>query len=133
VKDRLGPSITYLQRLSPEYLDTVFQYSRWIFDENPRVALEVSSIGTCSIRLADVSHKIFTSEEGALPPQQVISFLESLNPRHCARYLEFIIKDRQEESPIYHDRLAKLYLKMTLDAKQAGDEGVDTPNTLDQM
>ena len=42
VKDRLVPSITYLQRLSPDYMDTVFQYSRWIFDENAEMALEVS-------------------------------------------------------------------------------------------
>jgi hypothetical protein len=91
-----------------------------------------SASETCSIRLADTSHKIFTSEEGELPPQHVINFLESLNPRHCARYLEFIIKDRHEASPIYHDRLAKLFLKMTLDAKQVGDEGMDIPNALDQ-
>jgi Vam6/Vps39-like protein vacuolar protein sorting-associated protein 39 len=43
VKDRLGPSITYLQRLGPEYLDTIFQYSRWILKENAEMALEVSS------------------------------------------------------------------------------------------
>jgi hypothetical protein len=43
VKDRLGPSITYLQRLSPEYLDTIFQYSKWILNENAEMALEVSS------------------------------------------------------------------------------------------
>ena len=46
MKDRLVPSITYLQRLSPEYLDTVLQYSRWIFDENAEMALEVSDV-TC--------------------------------------------------------------------------------------
>lgn len=43
MKDRLGPSITYLQRLSPEYLDTIFQYSKWILNENAEMALEVSS------------------------------------------------------------------------------------------
>jgi Vam6/Vps39-like protein vacuolar protein sorting-associated protein 39 len=43
VKDRLGPSITYLQRLSPEYLDTIFQYSKWILNENAEMALEVRS------------------------------------------------------------------------------------------
>jgi hypothetical protein len=55
VKDRLGPSITYLQRLDPEYLDTVFQYSRWILDENAEMALEVSSIRDASISPADAS------------------------------------------------------------------------------
>jgi hypothetical protein len=43
MKDRLGPSITYLQRLSPEYLDTIFQYSKWILNENAEMGLEVSS------------------------------------------------------------------------------------------
>jgi len=44
VKDKLGPSITYLQRLGSEYLDTVFQYSKWILDENSEMGLEVSSV-----------------------------------------------------------------------------------------
>ncbi|KAN0132921.1 hypothetical protein V8E53_009286 [Lactarius tabidus] len=105
LKDRLVPSITYLQRLGPDHLDTIFQHSRWIFDENPEMALE-----------------IFTSEEAPLPPQQVANFLESVNPKFCARYLEFLIEECHEESSIYHDRLAELYLKMTIDAKKAGDE-----------
>ena len=50
VKDRLVPSITYLQRLGTEHLDTVFQHSRWIFDEDAEMALEVSEItGVCNI------------------------------------------------------------------------------------
>jgi hypothetical protein len=44
MKDKLGPSITYLQRLGSEYLDTVFQYSKWILDENSEMGLEVSSV-----------------------------------------------------------------------------------------
>jgi Vam6/Vps39-like protein vacuolar protein sorting-associated protein 39 len=80
--------------------------------------------GMCSIPLADTSRKIFISEEVELPPQHVTNFLETVNPRYCAQYLEFIIKDRHEESPIFHDRLAKLYLKMTVNAKKAGDEGI---------
>ena len=68
MKDRLGPSITYLQRLSPEYLDTIFQYSKWILNENAEMALEVSSaIHIFFYYLADAS-KIFTSEEVELPP-----------------------------------------------------------------
>jgi hypothetical protein len=43
MKDRLGPSIAYLQILSPEYLDTIFQHSKWILNENAEMALEVSS------------------------------------------------------------------------------------------
>ena len=76
-----------------------------------------------SLLLADAS-KIFTSEEVELPPQQVANFLEGVNRKFCARYLEFLIEERHEESYIYHDRLAELYLRMTLDAKKAGNAGI---------
>jgi Vam6/Vps39-like protein vacuolar protein sorting-associated protein 39 len=67
--------------------------------------------------------KIFTSEEVELPPQHVANFLESVNRTFCARYLEFLIEERHEDSYIYHDRLAELYLRMTVDTKKAGDAG----------
>ena len=123
MKDRLGPSIMYLQRLSPEYLDTIFQFSKWILNENAEMALEVSSALDVPILIADAS-KIFTSEEVELPPQHVANFLEGVNRKFCARYLEFLIEERHEESYIYHDRLAELYLRMTLDGKKAGDAGM---------
>ena len=123
MKDRLGPSITYLQRLSPEYLDTIFQYSKWILNENAEMALEVSSVMDIFLLLADAS-KIFTSEEVELPTQHVANFLEGVNRKFCARYLEFLIEERHEESYIYHDRLAELYLRMTLDSKKAGNAGI---------
>lgn len=44
MKDKLRPSIIYLQRLSPEYMDTIFRHSKWILDENADMALEVSSL-----------------------------------------------------------------------------------------
>ncbi|KAH9998803.1 hypothetical protein BJV74DRAFT_883060 [Russula compacta] len=105
MKDKLGPSIAYLQRLGPEFLDTIFQCSKWILNENAEMALE-----------------IFTSDEVELPQQHVANFLESVNRKFCARYLEFLIEERHEERSIYHDRLAELYLRMTQDAKKAGDE-----------
>ncbi|THH21289.1 hypothetical protein EW146_g228 [Bondarzewia mesenterica] len=83
-----------------------FKSSRWVFDQDPDIAFE-----------------IFTSEEVELPQEQVASFLESINPRYCARYLEFLIDERGEESYKFHDRLAELYLRMTQEAKKKGDDG----------
>lgn len=48
--------------------------------------------------------------------------LESIDPQICARYLEYLIGERNEESAHFHDRLAELYLGMTLTAKRRGDE-----------
>ena len=50
-------------------------------------------------------------------------FLAGIDPKICARYLEYIIRERSEDTPVFHDRLAELYLSMALTAKKRGDEG----------
>ena len=54
----------------------------------------------------DVIVQVFTSEEVALPKQHVASFLESIDPKLCARFLEFLVNERAEVDADYHDRLA---------------------------
>ncbi|KAF8150879.1 hypothetical protein B0H34DRAFT_155040 [Crassisporium funariophilum] len=105
MEDKLDPSIRYLQKLGPEHLDQVLKYSRWIIDLD-----------------RDMAFQIFTSEDVELPRQRVADYLESIDPKLCARYLEYIISDRQEGQPAFHDRLAELYLSMTLTAKKQKDE-----------
>lgn len=46
-----------------------------------------------------------------------------VDPSICARFIEFLISERDEETSAFHDRLAELYLKMTGDAKKHGDSG----------
>lgn len=41
MRDKLMPSVTYLQRLGPEHLNQIFDSSRWIFDQDAEIALEV--------------------------------------------------------------------------------------------
>lgn len=55
-------------------------------------------------------------------------FLEDIDPYVCARYLEYIIAERREESAEFHERLAELYLSLTLDAKRRGDESKHLSN-----
>lgn len=57
-----------------------------------------------------------------LPRSAVADHLEQINPSICARYLVFLIEERAEVSPLFHDRLAELYLSMTLSAKKRGDD-----------
>ncbi|KAJ7116484.1 hypothetical protein C8R44DRAFT_209802 [Mycena epipterygia] len=104
VEDKLMPSIYYLQKLGPEHLDEIFASSRWIFECDSAIAFQ-----------------IFTSEDVELPRPAVADYLESINPLLCIRYLEFLIEERREESTAFHDRLAELYLKMTLSAKKRND------------
>ncbi|KAA1467551.1 hypothetical protein DENSPDRAFT_832639 [Dentipellis sp. KUC8613] len=105
MRDKLGPSISYLQRLRPEHLDQIFKSSRWVFEQDP-----------------DMAFQIFTSEEVELPRQSVTNFLESVDPKISARYLVYLIEERNEGSYQFHDRLAELYLKMTIDGKKRHDE-----------
>lgn len=41
MEDRLSPSIQYLQKLGPEYIDEVFRYARWILDTDKDMAFQV--------------------------------------------------------------------------------------------
>lgn len=41
LEDKLAPSISYLQKLGPEYLDQIFESSRWVFQQDPDKAFEV--------------------------------------------------------------------------------------------
>lgn len=49
--------------------------------------------------------------------------MEGIEPSLCAKYLEYLIDERKEESTEFHDRLAELYLSMTLIARKRGDSG----------
>ncbi|CCL98167.1 uncharacterized protein FIBRA_00161 [Fibroporia radiculosa] len=104
-RDQVMPSVNYLQRLGPEFLTQIFDNARWIFDSDADVALE-----------------IFTAEEVDLPRQPVAEYLERIKPSICARYIEYLIEERGEQSQLFHDWLADLYLRMTMSAKKQGNE-----------
>ncbi|KAG8213472.1 hypothetical protein J3R82DRAFT_12007 [Butyriboletus roseoflavus] len=105
VRDKLGPSISYLQKLGPEYLDQIFESARWIFEQDREMAFE-----------------IFTSDDVELPHGGVTDYLEKLDPHVATRYLEYLIDEKEEKSSGFHDRLAELYLGITMTAKRKGEE-----------
>ncbi|KNZ73327.1 Vam6/Vps39-like protein [Termitomyces sp. J132] len=105
VEDQLSPTIQYLQKLGPEHLQQIFESSRWVFATDSNLAFD-----------------IFTSEDVELPRQEVSIFLAGIDVKISARYLEFIIEERHEQTPAFHDRLAELYFSMTISAKKKGDD-----------
>jgi len=73
--------------------------------------------------LANSNYKIFTSEDVELPKSPVADYLESIDARLCARYLEYIINERDRDAPAaLHTRLAELYLSLVLNAKKRNEE-----------
>ncbi|KAI0324590.1 hypothetical protein GY45DRAFT_1331365 [Cubamyces sp. BRFM 1775] len=105
IRDKLMPTVNYLQRLGPEHLDQIFEHSKWVFEQD-----------------RDIAFEIFTSEEAELPKEPVADFLERLDPAICARFIEYLISERGETSQDFHDRLVELYLRMTVAAKRRGDD-----------
>ncbi|KAG6840674.1 hypothetical protein C0991_005179 [Blastosporella zonata] len=105
VEDKLSPSISYLQKLGPEHLQQIFASARWVFATDTNIAFD-----------------IFTSEDVELPRQDVSIFLAGIDPKISARYLEYIIEERHEQTPAFHDRLAELYFSMAMSAKKRGDD-----------
>ncbi|TFK35543.1 hypothetical protein BDQ12DRAFT_634973 [Crucibulum laeve] len=105
MEDKLEPSISYLRKLGPEYIDQIFDSSKWIIEQD-----------------RDMAFQIFTSEDVELPRQAVANYLENIDPMLCARYLEYVIEEGNEDSPAFHDRLADIYFSMTLAAKKRNDE-----------
>ncbi|KAI5122751.1 hypothetical protein M0805_009834 [Coniferiporia weirii] len=105
-EDKIRPTVSYVQKLGPEYLDQIFEATRWIYEHNPDAAFE-----------------IFTAELVELPRSKVADFLEDdLNPALCAKYLEYLIAEREEMSTLFHDRLVELYLDFAVDAKKKDED-----------
>jgi hypothetical protein len=88
--------IDYLQHLPLDHLPLLFEYSEWILQDYPEEGL-----------------KIFTEEFGSetehIPRQEVIEFLERVNPSLVPEYLEHVIDVWSDESPAFHNLLIKKY------------------------
>ncbi|OJA15588.1 hypothetical protein AZE42_14077, partial [Rhizopogon vesiculosus] len=73
MEDKLSASISYLQKLGPEYINQVFESSRWIFEQD-----------------RDMAFQIFTSVDIELPRTQVTDYLSKIDPALSARYIEYL-------------------------------------------
>ena len=59
-----------------------------------------------------------------MPSRQVGEYLEKIDLALCARYIEFLIEERGEQSTAFHDWLAELYLRMAVNAQKKTNEGM---------
>jgi len=103
-RDKLDPTIRYLQKLGPAHLEQIFKSSLWVLETD-----------------RDMGFEIFTTEEAELPRQMVADFLDKFDPHVCVRYLEYLINERNDVSTTFHERLAEAYLRLSLEGKRQGD------------
>jgi len=52
MREKLQPTVTYLQKLGEEYIDQVFKYARWVFQQDQNIAFEVRSTSRLVLRIA---------------------------------------------------------------------------------
>ena len=88
-------TVSYLQKLGADYLEVIFEYSRWVLKSFPNDGLQV-----------------FTDESAeckSLPANKVVKFLKDISNRLVIQYLEYIIMKRGETKQDHHNALAMSY------------------------
>lgn len=99
-----GPArtVTYLQNLGPDLIDMIFEFAKWPLETEPQMAMEIF--------LGD------TENAEALPREQVLAFLESIDQELAQRYLEHVVDELNDLTPALHQRLVNLYLERLKDS-----------------
>lgn len=127
-RDKLDPTVRYLQRLGLKDMETIFTWSRWVIDENRDIGLRVSvpchSVDSFIVTLTLL--QIYTLEESPLPRPAVTDFLQRIDPALAIQYIEHLIDELHETSPAFHDRLVDLYLESVTRYGLAGKQGASS-------
>ena len=94
-----GPSrtVTYLQNLSPGYLDLILEFAEWPLKIDAELGMEIFLVDT--------------ENAETLPRGKVLEFLQSIDLKLAAKYLEHIIDQLSDLTPDFHNRLISLYLR----------------------
>lgn len=94
-----GPrrTVAYLQSLPPETIDLILDFARWPLERDRDLGMEIF--------LAD------TENAETLPRTKVLDFLHNIDSKLEVKYLEHIIRELNDPTPIFHQRLADTYIQ----------------------
>ena len=94
-----GPrrTVAYLQSLPPEMIDLILDFARWPLERDRELGMEVF--------LAD------TENADNLPRSKVLDFLQKVDRNLAIKYLEHIIDELNDTTPVFHQRLADIYIQ----------------------
>jgi Vam6/Vps39-like protein vacuolar protein sorting-associated protein 39 len=100
-----GPArtVSYLQNLGPELIDTILEFARWPLQTDPELAMEIF--------LGD------TENAESLPRERVLAYLDDIDKELALRYLEHVVDELNDETPELHQRLVTMYLDDLKDEK----------------
>lgn len=104
-----GPqrTVAYLQNLPAEMIDLILQYSEWTLRRDAELSMEIF--------MAD------SENAENLPRPAVLDFLQGINMKLAVRYLEHIIRELNDDTPIFHQKLVDIYLRGLSSDDFAGD------------
>ncbi|KAK4122581.1 hypothetical protein N657DRAFT_646285 [Parathielavia appendiculata] len=102
-----GPqrTVMYLQGLPPEMIDVILEFSEWTLRKDPELGMEIF--------LAD------SENAETLPRDRVVAFLGGIDVGLEIRYLEHIIRELNDMTPGFHNRLMELYIRQLLEKENA--------------
>eukprot|EP00047_Mylnosiga_fluctuans_P005237 m.239225 g.239225 ORF g.239225 m.239225 type:complete len:847 (-) comp13451_c0_seq1:124-2664(-) len=97
------PTIEYLQKLGPEFMDLILDFSRWVLQAEPKESLIIFTDDN-----AQFAHQ--------LPRDRVVTHLKAVAPVLVVPYLEHIIRTWGENGAEFHNQLLLAYLDRVLKA-----------------
>ncbi|TIA80264.1 hypothetical protein E3P98_02781 [Wallemia ichthyophaga] len=99
----LEPCIAYTQQLGREYIDLILDKSRWMFDVNKDIAIQIF--------IAD------DERVESLPRLRVAHYLHDIDSHLSLRYLKYATEEINDQDPALHDYYADALLQATLHSR----------------
>ncbi|RWS29194.1 vam6/Vps39-like protein [Leptotrombidium deliense] len=89
-------TVQYLQHLSKDNLELIFEYASWVLEEHPEDGLKIF-----------IEETTETSEQ--LPRDRVLDFIQKTNADLIIPYLEHVVWNWKDPTLLFHNTLANKY------------------------
>lgn len=91
-------TVAYLQHLGPQHIDLIFEYGGWVLKSHPEDGLKIF-----------VGDKSTSGEVDQLPRPKVLNFLKKTEKTLVIPYLEHVIQEWDDTTPLLHNELIHQY------------------------
>lgn len=91
-------TVSYLQHLGPQHVDLVFEYGGWVLKSHPDDGLKIF-----------IGDKTTSGEVEQLPRPKVLNFLKKTEKSLVVPYLEHVIEEWKDCTPLLHNELIHQY------------------------
>ncbi|XP_045614549.1 vam6/Vps39-like protein [Procambarus clarkii] len=103
-------TVTYLQHLGPQHIDLIFEYGGWVLKSYPEDGLKIF-----------IGDKSTSGEVDQLPRPKVLNFLKKTEKSLVIPYLEHVIEEWGDTTPLLHNELIHQYRDIVTAPFQSSD------------